>query len=73
MKQGYIAICESTAGDGIEIFGVYRSREKAVKALKRVARDRLERVPRDFDKMIDALEEIGDGQDSYKIRWFEEY
>lgn len=68
MKEGYIVWNESTVES--EFFGVYRTEKKAEKALRKVAKNRLGRCPRDYDKMMSALDEYGEGYDSYHITYF---
>lgn len=68
MKEGYIVWNESSVQS--EFFGVFRKYKQAEQHLRRIARTRLGHCPRDFDKMIDELDELGQGYDSYKITYF---
>lgn len=68
MKQGYAVINLSVNGDGLEIFGVYRSYERAERALKRVRRARFGNMSE--DEMNE--QELLDG-DYYCIKYFEEH
>ena len=70
MKEGYIVWNETNYGDGYEFFGVFRTRKQAEKAMRKVAKARLGRCPRDYDKMLEALEGEEDMGDSYKITYF---
>ena len=69
MQEGYIVWNESTAES--EFFGVYRTYQQAEKAMRRVARNRLDYCPRDIDKAIEELDEMDCGFSSYKITHFE--
>lgn len=68
MKQGYAVINLTTYDDGLEIFGVYRSYEKAERVLKRVKRERFGNMS---EEEINE-QEIQNGE-SYYIKYFEEH
>ena len=42
MKEGYIVWNQTTWGDGYEIFGVYRTLEKAKKVMEKIKKSRYE-------------------------------
>ena len=66
MKNGYAVINLTVYSDGLEIFGVYRSREKAERVLKKVKRERFGNMSED-----EILEEEVMNGDSYMIWSFE--
>lgn len=66
MKQGYAVINLTNYGDGLEIFGVYRSMEKAERVLKKVKRERFGNIS---EEEINE-QEIQNGE-SYCIKYFE--
>ena len=67
MKEGYLVINESTSGDGLEVFGCYRSLENAETKLKKVLKNRF---PGKTQEEIE--EECMHTGDSYKVFQFEE-
>ena len=42
MKEGYIVWNQTSWGDGYEIFGVYRTREKARRIMEKIKKSRYE-------------------------------
>lgn len=70
MKEGYIVMNQTNYGDGIYIFGVYRSEKAAEKQLRKVIRTQFGRCPRDLDDIYD-LPGMDSG-DSFCIKWFSE-
>lgn len=66
MKQGYAVINLTTYDDGLEIFGVYRSMEKAERVLKKVRRERFGNAS---EEEINE-QEMQNGE-SYCIKYFE--
>lgn len=66
MKNGYAVINLTVYSDGLEIFGVYRSREKAERVLKKVKRERFGNMSED-----EILEQEVMNGDSYMIWSFE--
>lgn len=67
MKQGYIVLNQTEYGDGIEVFGVYRSLEKAEKVLARIIKKRFGDMSE--EERMDY--EVSHGE-SYKILAFAE-
>lgn len=71
MKEGYIVWNESNCKS--EFFGVYKTWEKALRQFRKVIRNRFGRCPRNYEDILDFLVENGDGDESYKISWFNEF
>jgi hypothetical protein len=73
MKEGYIVANLTNYGDGFEIFGVYKSRENAVKQFRKVIRTRYGSCPRDLSKLYKPGQPNAlDSGDSYQIIKFKE-
>ena len=71
MKNGYVVMNNSNYG--IEIFGVYKNKDRAVTQLRKVIRNRFGRCPRNFSKLYELGQPNGpDSDDSYMIMFFEE-
>lgn len=67
MKEGWLVVNVSNSGDGLEILGIYRSRELAEKRLESVLRHRYPRMSR--DEIDDYEASIGD---STHVIYYEE-
>lgn len=75
MKEGYIVWNQTNYGYGYEFFGVYKSKKKAERMLRKVIRDRFGKCPRNLYDLVDFVDEqVGEsGVDSYSVTPFHEH